>query len=225
MGINLMKRFLFSIVLLHILSLFDSFLVAQDIDRFQNEVDAIMARDFSDDPDKPLVIFAGSSSFRMWKDVQLAFPDVQALNHGFGGSTMQELLHYADELIIRFHPDKVFIYEGDNDIALNQPLDDIMDATAKLVDLIRSQLPKTKIYLLAAKPSVARWNLEEQYVELNQAYNDFAKKNRKVWYMDIWNPMLGTDGKPMPDIFVEDNLHMNAKGYEIWKKALKKYVN
>ena len=220
-----MKRFVFALVLLQILALFDSLLVAQDLNRFQNEVDAILARDFTADPEKPLVIFAGSSSFRLWKDVHQDFPKVQALNHGFGGSTMKELFHYADELIIRYHPDKVFIYEGDNDLAMNQPLDEIMDATTKLVDLIHAQLPETKIYLLAAKPSVARWNLKEGYLELNQAFKDLARKNRKVWFVDIWNPMLGLNGKPIPGLFVEDQLHMNARGYEIWRKALKKYVN
>jgi len=36
--------------------------------------------------------------------------------------------------------------------------------------------------------------------------------------------MLGADGKPMPDIFIGDKLHMNAKGYAIWQKIIEPYL-
>ena len=137
---------------------------------------------------------------------------------------MEELLHYSDPLIFKYSPEKIFIYEGDNDIVLGHSTERIMKATETLLAKICQQLPKTFVFIIAAKPSVARWEYHAAYLELNRSYKKLAKLQRKVKYIDIWNPMLGDDGNPMPDIFVEDNLHMNQKGYSIWFKEMQKYV-
>ena len=52
----------------------------------------------------------------------------------------------------------------------------------------------------------------------------YLKTQKNAQFADVWKPMLGRDGKPMPDIFIEDNLHMNAKGYAIWQKVLQPYL-
>ena len=36
--------------------------------------------------------------------------------------------------------------------------------------------------------------------------------------------MLDVGGNTIPAIYVEDSLHMNSKGYAIWKKAIKPYL-
>ena len=33
--------------------------------------------------------------------------------------------------------------------------------------------------------------------------------------------MLGSDGKPRPELFLDDGLHMNAQGYQIWSDLLR----
>jgi lysophospholipase L1-like esterase len=40
----------------------------------------------------------------------------------------------------------------------------------------------------------------------------------------VWDAMLNSDGKPMEDIFLQDKLHMNAKGYAIWQKLIEPYL-
>ena len=42
----------------------------------------------------------------------------------------------------------------------------------------------------------------------------------QVDYIDVWFPMLNQKGKPKPEIFVADSLHMNSKGYAIWTEAV-----
>jgi hypothetical protein len=39
-------------------------------------------------------------------------------------------------------------------------------------------------------------------------------------YIDVFTPMLTKDGKPRPELFVEDRLHMNRQGYELWKSII-----
>ena len=195
-------------------------LCAQDPLRFQKDVDRIMTRDSGNVKKNP-VIFTGSSSIGMWKDLDQAFPDQNVLNHGFGGSHMSDLMYYYPRLVVSFKPKMVFIYEGDNDIASGKSPETILRTADSLVKGLRKALPgKTKIYFIAAKPSKARWHLKEQYMEFNAALRTFTAQHKNVFFVDVWTPMIGSDGVVLQDIFIEDGLHMNSKGYEIWKEVI-----
>ena len=56
-----------------------------------------------------------------------------------------------------------------------------------------------------------------------------SQKDKLLTFVDVWEPMLTEDGKPNPDLFVEDGLHMNEKGYVIWtrlvRESLGQYFN
>jgi lysophospholipase L1-like esterase len=53
---------------------------------------------------------------------------------------------------------------------------------------------------------------------------DYTKTDSNLIYNNVFNAMLGEDGKPLPDIFVKDNLHMNAKGYALWTPIVREYL-
>ena len=198
---------------------------AQDATAFKDEVEAIQKKyDTVFEPSQETVVFTGSSSIRMWQDVQQRFPDQQVVNTGFGGSQASDLSFYIYDLILRFHPKKVFIYEGDNDINAKKKTNAVIKTTQNIIDGIHRNDSTTQVVLIAAKPSIARWNLKGKYKRLNRKFERLANKNPLVGYADVWHPML--DGSHVrQDIFIEDGLHMNAKGYQIWYDVLKPFVN
>ena len=125
---------------------------------------------------------------------------------------------------MRYNPKKVFIYEGDNDINAKKKAKGIIETSQQIIDSIRKNNPNTEIVLIAAKPSIARWKLKGKYKKLNRKLEKLAQKDGLIEYADVWKPML--DGRKVKqDIFVEDGLHMNAKGYEIWYGVIKEYLN
>jgi len=90
---------------------------------------------------------------------------------------------------------------------------------------LRSQLPvKVKIIFISAKPSVARWQLKSKYEEFNRQLKLWTSTKKNVLYADVWTPMLDNRGEVRKDLFIEDNLHMNRKGYDIWKIVISKYL-
>ncbi len=193
--------------------------------RFQNEVDAIQKRYSGEwNPDKPTIVFTGSSSIRMWKNVQEMFPGHQIVNTGFGGSQTSDLLYYVYDLIYRYHPAQVFVYEGDNDIDAGKSTEEIIKDMEELLRRIRDFDPDMKIVLISPKPSIARWNLKSKYRRLNKKLNQLAKETPHTDFVDVWDTMLVND-KPNPDIYIRDGLHMNAQGYALWYDLLKPYVN
>ncbi|MDE3741898.1 GDSL-type esterase/lipase family protein [Maribacter polysaccharolyticus] len=174
--------------------------------------------------DTETIVFTGSSSIRMWHDLQERFPDHQIINSGFGGSQATDLLAYSDDLILRYNPSKVFIYEGDNDVASGKKTKAILTTIQQLIDKIRTNSSTTAIILISTKPSLARWKLRRKYQRLNRKFKKFCKTDKLISYADIWSPML--DGRKLiPDLFIEDGLHMNAKGYDIWHSALEPFID
>jgi lysophospholipase L1-like esterase len=48
---------------------------------------------------------------------------------------------------------------------------------------------------------------------------------KNFFYADVWTPMLDEKGELKRNLFLEDNLHMNRAGYDIWKKVIGQYLN
>ena len=203
---------------------FSIFLQAQDPARFADEIAAIQKKyDTVWDDSKETIVFTGSSSVRIWHDLQERFPDQQIVNSGFGGSQASDLLVNTNKLILQYKPKKVFLYEGDNDISAGKDSKEIITDILGIIEKIRVQNPSVKIVLIAAKPSIARWDLKRNYKRLNRKFKKLSRKDADVAYADVWKPML-IGNSVMTDIFIEDGLHMNAKGYAIWYTVPKEFV-
>ncbi len=164
-----------------------------------------------------LTVFTGSSSIRMWEGIEKDCSGVPVVNTGFGGSHMSDLLFFIEETVLRFGPDKVFIYEGDNDIAAEKSPDAIMKTTKQVVSELLQSNPNMTIHFISAKPSPSRWQYKEQYTTFNALLKRYCAENSQLFYVDVWDKMLGTNGRPDPTIFILDSLHMNRKGYLLWK--------
>ena len=200
-----------------------SLLFAQNPARFQKEVDSIVAANGSVNKDN-LILFTGSSSIRLWKDLKASFPNHNVLNMGFGGSEMADLLYYTHKVIIPFNPKQIFIYEGDNDLSLGRSAAQIIASADSILSIIKQHLPHAEVIFISPKPSLLRWSLKEKYEDFNKQLKDWVSKKRNVRFADVWTPMLRNDGIVMQDIFIADGLHLNEKGYSIWASTLKKYL-
>lgn len=199
-------------------------LYGQDPLRFEKEVSNLIANDTAVNH-KKLILFTGSSSIRFWKSLKSDFSSYNTLNRGFGGSEMSDLLHYANQLIIQYNPREIFIYEGDNDLNSGKDASEILKTADQLLTLIRAQLPKNvKVFFISAKPSLARWALKEKYLDYNKRLEAWTKTKKKVTFVDVWTPLVDTQGEVLKDIFIADGLHLNEKGYKIWAGAIKKFL-
>ncbi|CAG2532191.1 Lysophospholipase L1 [Maribacter dokdonensis] len=192
---------------------------------FTKEVKDITAKyDSIWDSSKETIVFTGSSSVRLWRKLQEEFPDHQIINSGFGGSQASDLLYFIDELILSYNPKKVFIYEGDNDLWAKKRPADVLDTTADIIRRIKAKNTSTQVILISAKPSISRWKIRGKYKRLNRKMERFTQDDPNLFYVDVWKPMLNKR-KLKTDIFIEDGLHMNQKGYDIWYAAMKDLVN
>ena len=203
---------------------FTLFAFAQDPARFKTDVEELAKKEYNFSPDKKLVVFAGSSSIRMWKDVQSYFPEFNVINNGFGGSHFSDLLFFYDELILKRKPDILFIYEGDNDLAGNKKPRKIFQEAKELTEKVKKDLPETKIIFISPKPSISRIKLKNSYISFNKKLKKYCNKTDNPEFADVWYPMLDKNGNVFKDVFLEDGLHMNKKGYDIWGKVIGEFL-
>lgn len=197
---------------------------AQGSAPFQKEIDAFKKKDSVQMPAEKMILFVGSSSFTKWTDVQDYFPQHPILNRGFGGSSLPDLIRYAPRIIYPYKPKQVVIYCGENDIASSDSVTPqlVLQRFTQLFRMIRANLGKVPVAFVSLKPSPSRWHLQPKMVETNKLIKDFLRKQTRAKFINIYNAMLNADGSVMTDIFISDNLHMNAKGYAIWAPIIKK---
>ena len=171
------------------------------------------------------IIATGSSSMRLWDhSIHRDFAPLPIISRGFGGSNMNDLLVHLDVIVLKHKPGAVIIYEGDNDIAQGVPVSVVLETFEDVVLRILDDNPKTRIYLISVKPSIARESLWAEMTEVNQGMQAISKSNKNVFYVDVATPMLNPDGSRKPDLYVSDGLHMNQAGYDIWREVVVSFV-
>ncbi len=171
------------------------------------------------------ILFIGSSSFRMWTNLQQEFKDYPVINRGFGGSTLPDLIYYARDIIFPYNPKQIIIYCGDNDLASSDTVTSmiVLKRFQTLFKTIREQLPQVPIVFVSIKPSPSRARLLEEMQNANALIKAFLAGQPNTGFVDVFDKMM-RKGKIRKDLFRDDMLHMNAKGYAIWRKSIKPYL-
>ncbi len=189
---------------------------------FYNDIQNFKKKDAEQMPAAHSILFVGSSSFTKWTDVQDYFPGYPIINRGFGGSSLPDVIRYAGDVIFPYQPKQVVIYCGENDLAASDTVSaaTVIQRVKTLVGMIRQKLGNVPIVFISLKPSPSRSRLFPKMIEVNTQVKAFLSKDKKAVFADVYSKMLDNDGQPMKDIFLGDNLHMNAKGYAIWQKVL-----
>ncbi len=171
-------------------------------------------------PAKGQILFIGSSSFRLWKSFEADMQGLPAsFNRGFGGSTLADALYYFDRMVVKYQPKWVIMYEGDNDLAKGKLPQQIAAEYDEFKARLKKQVPGAKLVYVAARPSLARVALVEKQKELNALI-----KAKGDYFIDMHSPFYLVDGSLMMDIFVADKLHLNEKGYAIFAKQIRQFV-
>jgi lysophospholipase L1-like esterase len=183
------------------------------------------AQDAASKPPRDAFVFTGSSSVRMWDSMPTDFPGKPLLNRGFGGSQLRDSVHYAQQIAVRYRPRMILIYAGDNDINAGRSPQQVLHDFRAFVARVRRDLPDTPIAFLAIKPSPSRAQQLRKQQQANALVQAEASRLHKVEFIDVATPMLGADGQPRAELFIDDQLHMNRAGYALWRDIVAPYLD
>lgn len=169
-------------------------------------------------------LFVGSSSFRFWSRMQQEFPNRKVLKRGFGGASIADINYHFEAVVGRYKPRQIIFYAGENDINIGKPVASIVADFQTFLDLKTVVMGETPVLFVSVKPSIARTADFTLQTELNRQVAQLADKRDDLDYVDIVEPMM-RDGKPRSELFISDKLHMNAKGYAIWRGRISRLLS
>ncbi|HVX11603.1 MAG TPA: SGNH/GDSL hydrolase family protein [Pirellulales bacterium] len=187
--------------------------------KWEEEIQAFERQDAKHRPPENAVLFVGSSSIRLWK-LKESFPDLDAINRGFGGSELADSAHFVDRIVIPYKPRLVVLYAGDNDLAAGKKPQQVLADFKRFDAKVKAALPETRIVFLSIKPSIQRRALIDKVRATNTAIEKFISGDERLTYVDVFQPMLTAKGEPRPELFRADGLHLNAEGYKLWASLL-----
>jgi lysophospholipase L1-like esterase len=187
--------------------------------KWEPEIKKFEAADKAHPPPMNAVVFVGSSSIRLWKLAD-SFPGMASINRGFGGSGMADSARFADRIVTPYHPRAVVVYAGDNDLAAGRTPEQVREAYRDFVAKVRAKMPSVPIIYISIKPSPSRWQLADKIRSTNRFIAEAQKTDMNQKFMDVFTPMIGEDGKPRAELFRDDRLHMNEKGYKLWAEMV-----
>lgn len=192
---------------------------------FEPDIAAFEARDRAAPPPRGGIVFVGSSSIRFWSSLASDFPNVPVLNRGFGGSTLQDVVYFAPRIVLPYAPREIVLYAGDNDLAAGRTPEQVLGDYTAFVRLVRRALPAARLVFISIKPSPSRWTLAEPMRAANALIAQAITRDTLATFVDVFTPMLGASGRPRPELFQADSLHMTPAGYALWRARLAALVH
>jgi lysophospholipase L1-like esterase len=192
-----------------------------DLAQWEKEIRAFEDEDRRSPPPAGAVLFVGSSSIRLWTTLRADFPGQSVLNRGFGGSQIREVTAFVPRIVLPYEPRLIVFYCGSNDIASGaRTAVEVLDDYRAFVRAVHGSLPETRILFVSIAPNPARWHLRQAFRKANALIEAYTGTDPRLGYIDVWTQMIGVNGRPRPDLFVDDRLHMNEKGYAIWERVI-----
>jgi lysophospholipase L1-like esterase len=193
--------------------------------KWEVEIKKFEESDRQNPPPKGAALFIGSSSIRLWQSLAEDFPETKVINRGFGGSEIADSTFYVDRIVVPYKPGIIILYAGDNDLAGGKTPQQVFEDYKAFVSRVRQHLPETRIAFISIKPSPARASLLQNMKEANKLIKDYASRNKRLKYIDIFTPMLDKAGNSRPELFGPDKLHMNREGYILWKSVVAPFLH
>jgi len=213
-------------IFLLFLSLVCNCLLAQAPSSFETEIRAFERLDSIEQPAKGQILLYGSSTMRLWATFQEDLAGHPVVNRGFGGSEMSDAIYYFDRVVVPLAPTLILLYEGDNDITNGRKSPRrIFKDYKHFMKLVKRKLPGTRVAVYALRPSVARESTMPQQRKVNRFFKRYACWHcKRASFIDVYKLLLTPDGKPNPEYLVEDKLHLNAYGYELWARVTRDFL-
>lgn len=193
------------------------------LERYQEDIDKYIVEN-RNSPDLSCdALFLGSSSFNLWKNIHQDLAPIKIIRRSYGGSTLRDMI-YNYNVIARGYKPKVIVLYVENDLgSWSQCV-----STGRAFDLFRlfeqkihEDYPQIPLYIVSLKPSAFKKDYLNEQLALNLLLKEYANENNYVEYIDITKDMYDGNGVLKSDIFEDDNLHLNQKGYNIWVDILK----
>jgi len=192
--------------------------------QWETEIAGFEQHDRTNPPPAGGLLFIGSSTIRMWTTLAADFPDQPVINRGFGGSEIVDSTHFCPRIVFPYKPRMIFFRAGGNDLWNGKSPEQVFADYQDFVAAVHAKLPATKIVWIAWSPTPARWKQADNEKRLNRRVEQLSRNEPMLGYIEAYDMVLGPDGRPRPELFLADQLHLNAQGYRLLAERVRPYL-
>ncbi|MDI9553468.1 MAG: GDSL-type esterase/lipase family protein, partial [Bacteroidota bacterium] len=173
------------------------------------------------------IMFAGSSSIRLWSTLGKDMLPYNVIQRGYGGAKLSDFAVYADRILYP-HKCRAIVLFIANDISGSNsdksPLE-VSQLFRKTLHIIRRQFRETPVIWVSVTPTPLRWHIWPEIKEAGEMISEICENQRNTYYLDTEKYFTNEKGLPRADLFLDDRLHLNAEGYKVWSGLIKKELD
>lgn len=190
---------------------------------WESSIEKFEAQDRRTPPPAGVIVFTGSSSITFWDTLAQDLAPLPVINRGFGGSKLDDVVRYADRIVIPYRPRAVVLFAGTNDMAGRKPktAQEVFAGYEAFIECVQAALPSVPIYYLSITPTPSRWKYWPSVQEANRLIKARTETDPRLRFINLTGAVLGPDGKPRRDLYRIDRLHPNRRGYTVWTGIIK----
>jgi hypothetical protein len=224
-----MRRFLISLIILALVSCTPLTKYSQlpEVKAWESDIEKFEQLDIAKSYPSDAILFAGSSSIRLWSTIGRDMLPYNIIQRGYGGAKLSDFAVYADRIIYP-HPCQAIVIFIANDISGDDddksPLE-VSQLFRKTLNIIRRKFPDTPVFWISVTPTPARWHVWPEIQEAGEMIKKICQNSRNTYYIDTEKYFLNQSGLPRNDLFITDRLHLNEDGYKIWAGVIKNELN
>jgi hypothetical protein len=178
--------------------------------RFAGEIAEFDNAEKANPPARGGIVFTGSSSVRLWK-VDEAFP---------GGSNANDLVAFADRVVLRYRPKVLVVYTGSNDLHAKLTPAEALADYAKFLTMVHEKLPTARVVVSSVKFAPSRASEMDAVRQLNAALESWTKDKPWIRWVEASSYLLDSNGRPIESLYRADRLHLNDEGYAKWNAII-----
>ena len=198
-----------------------------EVKAWESDIEKFEQLDVTKSYPSDAILFAGSSSIRLWSTIGKDMMPYNVIQRGYGGAKLSDFAVYADRIIYP-HPCKAIVIFIANDISGNEndksPLE-VSQLFRKTLYIIRRKFKDTPVFWISVTPTPSRWAVWPEIKVANEMIKEICDSHRNTYFIDTEKYFLNSSGLPRSELFVEDKLHLNEEGYRIWSGIIRNELN
>jgi lysophospholipase L1-like esterase len=195
---------------------------------FESQVKELEKLDKTETLPEDYILYIGSSSIRLWDSIHKDMSPYNSVKRGYGGAHFYDLIHFTERLVTPHKNAKAIVCFVANDLTgiwddpktkvRPKQVNKLFKYFTKQVEKINSEIP---IFLVEITPAPSRWNIWKKTALANGLMKAYCERKANLYFISTTKDFLNKNKQPRPELFVEDQLHLNREGYKLWTKIIK----
>ncbi|MBG0859481.1 MAG: hypothetical protein IQL11_08255 [Bacteroidales bacterium] len=224
-----MSRYFLSLIFILILSCspLREYRELPEVRAWDKEIEKFEELDSKENYPDDAIIFAGSSSIRLWSTLAEDMAPYHVIRRGYGGAKLSDIAVYAERIFSPHLCKAVVIFIANDITGGNQDKspEEVKRLFLNVLRTIRESHPDVPVFWIAITPTSSRWKAWPEISKANDLISRTCLNRRNTYFIRTDFAFLNEKGEPRDELFISDKLHLNREGYKVWTSIIKEELD